>query len=111
MTRTAARRVRAHEPKWRAAIVGGRPGPDGKPTAAREYRLGCAWDDDTLIVSLIDEVPGVAMTFEAEDFDRAFARALAIAEDMAELSGHLPDGVLVSLTECRSLAEIGVEAD
>jgi hypothetical protein len=111
MAGTAAHRPDQFEPRWRAAIIGGRLGPDRKHTAAREYRLGCAWDDGTLIISLIEEVPGVAITFEAEDFDRAFARALVIGEDMAELSGHLADGVLVSLVECKSLAEIGVDAD
>jgi hypothetical protein len=111
MTRAAARRVDRFEPRWRAAIIGGPTGADGKRTAAREYRLGCAWDDDTLIVTLIEEVPGVAITFEAEDFDQAFTRALAISEDMAELSGHLADGVLVSLAERGSLAEIGIAAD
>ncbi|HZU89494.1 MAG TPA: hypothetical protein VE993_09580 [Stellaceae bacterium] len=109
MARMAARRIDRFKPRWRAAIIGAPTGADGQRTAAREYRLGCAWDEDMLIVTLIAEVPGVAITFEAEDFDQAFARALAISEDMAELSGHLADGVLVSLAERGSLAEIGVE--
>ena len=111
MAGAAARRSARLEPRWRAAIVGGQPGPDGKRTAAREYRLGCVRDGGTLIVSLIEDVPGIAITFEAADFDEAFARALAIGEDMAELSGQLADGVLISVAECSTLAEIGVEAD
>jgi hypothetical protein len=65
-----------------------------------------------VIVSLLQEVPGIAgMTFEADNFDHAFRRALAIAEDMAEATGHFRDGVLVTLTECDSLADIGIDAD
>ncbi|GEM_PF-5989550 len=99
------------EPRWKAVIIGGAAGLDGKMTAARAYRLGCADDAGTLIVSLIDDVPGVSITFEAENFDHAFARAVEIGTDMADLSGHLPEGVLISLVECESLADIGVDAD
>jgi hypothetical protein len=95
----------------RTAIIGGRPGSHGARTAARDYRLGCAWDDEILIVLLIEDVPGIAITFEAENFDQAFARALQISEDMAELAGHLADGVQVSLVECGSLAEIGIDTE
>jgi hypothetical protein len=104
---TALRNVR----QQRAAIIGGRPGPHGTRIAAREYRLGCAWDDETLIVSLIEDVPGIAITFEAENFDQAFTRALQISGDMAELAGHFADGVHLSLVECGTLAEIGIDPE
>jgi hypothetical protein len=94
-----------------AAIVGGQPGPNGTHTATHEYRLGCAWDGDTLLVNLIEDVPGIGIAFEARSFDRAFERALAIGEDVADEAGHLSDGVLVSLTAFGSLAEIGIDAD
>ncbi len=95
-----------------AAIIGGRPGPGGTCTAKHEYRLGCAWEDDTLLVVLLngDQV-NVGIAFQADRYDAAFARALAIAEDVADEAGHLSDGVLVSLTEFNSLAEIGIDAD
>jgi hypothetical protein len=96
--------------RWRAAIVGGRPGPDGKPTASRAYALGCAPDPEGgVIVTLIEEVPGVGITFEADDFDHAFSRAVEIGSNMAEASGHFADGVLVSLIERDSLAELGID--
>jgi hypothetical protein len=97
-------------PRWRAAIIGGQAGPDGKPTATREYRLGCVADDDMLIVSMLDDVSDVKITFEADNFDHAFARAVDISTDMAELADHLSQGVLVSLVECESLADIGIDA-
>jgi len=100
----------AHGHRWRAGIVGGRAGSDGKPTAARSYSLGCAPDPEGgLLVTLLEEVPGIAITFEADDFDHAFARALVIAEDMADAAGHLADGVVVSLLERDNLAELGVD--
>lgn len=97
--------------RWRAAIVGGRLGPDGKPIALRAYRLGCAMDPECgrLIVTMIEDVPGIGITFEADDFDHAFSRALVIGQDMAEAAGHLDDGVVISLGECDSLAELGIE--
>ncbi len=107
----AAAAIRPEKPVRRAAIIGGQAGPHGTRTATREYRLGCAIDDDMLIVTLMEDVPGVAITFEAENFDRAFERALAISEEMADLAGHLADGVLVSLVLRGSLADIGVDAD
>ncbi len=107
----AAVAFRRDEPVRRAAIIGGRSGPHGTRTATREYRLGCAVDDDTLIVTMIENVPGIAITFEAENFDRAFERALEITEEVADLAGHLADGVLVSLVLRGSLAEIGVDAE
>jgi hypothetical protein len=64
-----------------------------------------------MIVRLIEEVPGIGITFEAHDFEDAFERAMDISYDMAELAGHLADGVLVSLTECESLADLGIDAD
>jgi hypothetical protein len=93
----------------REAVIGG--AGDRRPRWS--YALGCAHDvEGGVIVSLLQEVPGIAgMTFEADDFDHAFRRALVIAEDMAEATGHLRDGVLVTLTEYDSLAEIGVDAD
>ena len=95
--------------RWRGAIVGGGPGPDGKPTAARAYPLGCAPDPEGgVVVTLIQDVPGIEITFEANDFDHAFARALTIGEDMADAAGHLADGVLVSLVERGSLADLGI---
>ena len=103
----AVRNVR----QQRTAIIGGRPGPHGVHAAAREYRLGCAWDGEILIVSMIEDVPGIGITFEAENFDQAFTRALQISEDMAELAGHLADGVRVSLVECGSLTEIGIDPE
>ena len=96
--------------RWRAGIVGGRIGPDGKLTAIRSYSLGCAPDPEGgFLVSLIEEVPDIAITFEADDFDQAFARALVIAEDMADAAGHLADGVVVSLLELDSLADLGID--
>jgi hypothetical protein len=96
--------------RWRAGIVGGRAGSDGKPTAARSYSLGCAPNPEGgPLVTLIEEAPGIAVTFEADDFDQAFARALVIAEDMADAAGHLADGVVVSLVESGSLAELGID--
>ena len=108
---TEATAVRRDSTPRRAAIIGGREGPRGSRTATREYRLGCAWDGDALLVAMLEDLPDVAIAFEARDFDHAFERALAIGEDMAEVSGHLADGVLVSLTQCGSLAEIGIETD
>ena len=108
----AAVAIRHDEPAARrAAIIGGRSGRHGTRTATREYRLACAVDDDTLIVTLIEDVPGIAITFEAENFDRAFERALEISEEMADLAGHLADGVLVSLVQRASLGEIGIDAE
>jgi hypothetical protein len=99
-TAEISRAPSAHRHRWRAGIVGGRIGPDGKPTAARSYPLGCAPDPEGgLLVRLIEEVPGIAITFEADDFDQAFARALVISEDMADAAGHLADGVVVSVVE------------
>jgi hypothetical protein len=99
-----------HRHRWRAGIVGGRPGPDGRPTAARSYPLGCASDPEGgVVVTLIEEVPGIGITFEAADFDQAFARALVIGEDMADAVGHLADGVVISLIERDSLAELGLD--
>ena len=97
--------------RWRAAIVGGRPGPDAKPMATRAYPLGCAPDPEGggLVVTLIEDVPGIGITFEADDFDHAFARAVVIGEDMAEAAGHLAEGVLVSLIERDNLAELGID--
>jgi hypothetical protein len=61
---------------------------------------------------MTEKVPGIAgMTFEADDFDHAFRRAVAIAEDMASATGHLVEGVRVTLTECDTLADIGIDAD
>jgi hypothetical protein len=94
-----------------AAIVGGFALPSGARFATREYRLGCAWDGDALLVALLDELPDVGIAFEARDFDHAFERAVAISEDVAEVAGHLKDGVVVSLIECDSLEEIGIDAD
>ncbi|HLY58243.1 MAG TPA: hypothetical protein VKS60_21965 [Stellaceae bacterium] len=98
---------------FRAAIVGGVPGPGGRPVAQHRYPLGIAPDPEGgYIVSLLEDVPDVAgMTFEARDFEHAFARALAIAEDMAAASGRLGEGVLVSLSPRATLAEIGIDAD
>jgi hypothetical protein len=107
----AAGALRHDEPVRLAAIIGGRSGPHGTRIATREYRLGCAYDGDILIVTLIQETPGIAITFEAKSFDRAFERALEIGEEMADLAGHLPDGVLVSLVACGSLTEIGIDTD
>src|SRR4029077_14803306 len=87
------------KPPRRETIIGGQPGPHGARTAAREYRLGCAADDDTLIVTLIEDVPGIAITFEADSFDHAFQRAVQISQEMADLAGHLAEGVLVSLVQ------------
>lgn len=96
--------------RWRGAIVGGRPGPDGKPTATRAYPLGCAPDPEGgVLVTLVEEVPGIGITFEADDFDHAFSRAVVIGEDMADAAGHLADGVLVSLVERDNLADLGVD--
>jgi hypothetical protein len=98
---------------YRAAVVGGALGPGGRPVAQRRYTLGVAPDPDGgYIAALIEAVPGVAgMTFEASDFEQAFARALVIGEDLAAAAGHLDDGVLVSLTPFDTLAEIGVDTD
>lgn len=83
-----------------AAILGGRT-VNGRPVARHAYRLGAAPapDGTRYIVTLIDEVPGVRMVFEADTFDVAFARALIIGEDMADLAGHLGEGVLISVEE------------
>lgn len=95
-----------------AAIIGGRPGPKGTRTARHEYRLGCAWDGSTLLVSILNgDEANVGIAFQADSFDDAFERALTVGEDTAEVAGHIPDGVLVSLTEFGSLAEIGIDAD
>src|SRR3954468_15410029 len=91
-------------PQRRARIIGTARDRNGNPIAAWEYRLGCARDGDDMIVRLIEEVPSVEITFEAHNFEDAFERAIDISYDMAELTGHLEDGVLVSLTECESLA-------
>jgi hypothetical protein len=99
------------QPRREARIIGAARDENGNPTAAREYKLGCAWDGDALIVRLIEEVPGIGITFEAHSFDHAFERALDIATDMAELAGHMADGVVVSLLECDSLADLGIEVD
>ena len=96
----------ARRDHWRGA------GRKRARTAKYEYRLGCAWDGDTLLVSILngDEV-NVGIAFEADSYDNAFARALAISKDVADETGHLSDGVTVSLTEFGSLAEIGINAD
>jgi len=57
-----------------------------------------------------DEV-NVGIAFEADSYDNAFARALAISKDVADEAGHLSEGVTVSLTEFGGLAEIGIDAD
>ena len=103
--------LRQDDRRHYAAIIGGYALPSGARIATREYRLGCAWDGNTLIVALLDEQPDVGIAFQAQDFDHAFERALAISEDVAEVAGHLSDGVVVSLVECNTLEEIGVEAD
>ena len=92
------------------AVIGG-PGSDG--VYRWSYSLGCARDSaGGWITRLVKEVPGVAgMTFEADNFDHAFRRALAISEDMADATGQLRDGVLVTLTEYDNLADIGIDAD
>ena len=93
----------------RETVIGG----PGNRIYRWSYPLGCAPDaDGGLIISLMQDVPGIAgMIFEADDFDHAFRRAVLIAEDMAEATGHLQEGVLVSLIKCDSLGEIGVDAD
>lgn len=102
---------RDDHPKQRARIIGTAHDSNGNAIASHEYRLGCAWDGDEMIVRLIEDVPGIGITFEARDFEAAFERAMDIAYDMAELAGHLSDGVLVSLTECENLADLGLDAD
>jgi hypothetical protein len=103
--------LRREQAERRAAIIGGQPGPRGLCTAKHEYRLGCAWDGDMLLVNLIEDVPGVGIAFEAKSFDHAFERALAISEDVADVAGHLAEGVLVSLAEFDSLGAIGIDAE
>ncbi|HLY59006.1 MAG TPA: hypothetical protein VKS60_25815 [Stellaceae bacterium] len=97
-------------PRYQAAIIGGDP---AHPIARRRFALGMAWEPEagTYIVSLTDAVPQIGITFEARDFDHAFERALAIGADMAASCGYLDEGVLVSLTECASLGDIGVSTD
>jgi hypothetical protein len=99
-------------PRHLAATIGRETGRKRARTAKYEYRLGCAWDGDTLLVSILngDEV-NVGIAFEADSYDNAFARALAISKDVADEAGHLSDGVTVSLTEFGSLAEIGIDAN
>jgi len=111
MAGASALRQHEFEPQRLARIIGDRKDANGNMMAGREYKLGCAWDGDVLIVRLIEDVPGIGITFEAYSFDHAFERALEISTDMAELAGHWADGVLVSLVECESLADIGVDAD
>ena len=61
---------------------------------------------------MTQKVPGIAgMTFEADNFAHAFRRAVAIAEDMASATGHLAEGVRLTLTEYDNLADIGIDAD
>jgi hypothetical protein len=111
MRRTTAA-PRQHQRRHLAATIGGGVGRKRARTAKYEYRLGCAWDDDTLLVSILngDEV-NVGIAFEADSYDNAFARALAISKDVADEAGHLSEGVTVSLTEFGGLAEIGIDAD
>ena len=110
--RTTTAAVRQSPRRRLAETIGGGSGRKRARTAKYEYRLGCAWDGDTLLVSNLngDEVnDGIA--FEADSYDNAIARALAISKDVADETGHLSDGVTVSLTEFGSLAEIGIDAD
>ncbi len=111
MAGASALRQGHFQPQRKARVIGTARERNGSPTAAREYKLGCAWDGDNLVVRLIEDVPGVGITFEAYSFDHAFERAVDIASDMAELSGHLADGVLVSLIECESLDQLGLDPD
>src|SRR3954463_12455198 len=95
-----------------SAIIGGRLGPKGTRTARHEYRLCCAWGGKKLLVSILNgDEANVGIAFEADSYDAAFERALSISEDVADETGYLSDGVLVSLTEFGSLAEIGIDAD
>jgi len=109
---TTAAAIKLGHRRRLAAIVGGRLGPKGMRTAKYEYRLGCAWDGDTLLVSILNgDEANIGIAFEADSFDHAFIRALAISEEVADEAGHLADGVLVLLSEFGSLAEIGIDAD
>src|SRR3954452_20914745 len=110
--RTTTAAVRQSPRRRLAETIGGGAGRKRARTAKHEYRLGCAWDGDTLLVSILNgnEV-NVGIAFQADRYDAAFERALAIVEDVADEAGHLADGVLVSLTEFDSLAEIGIDAD
>ena len=110
--RTTTAAVRQSPRRRLAETIGGGSGRKRARTAKYEYRLGCAWDGDTLLVSILngDEV-NVGIAFEADSYDNAFARALAISKDVADETGHLSDGVTVSLTEFGSLVEIGIDAD
>ena len=110
--RTTTAAVRQSPRRRLAETIGGGAGRKRARTAKYEYRLGCAWDGDTLLVSILngDEV-NVGIAFEADSYDNAFARAVAISKDVADEAGHLSDGVTVSLTEFGSLAEIGIDAD
>lgn len=96
-----------------ASIVGGRTTPDGRVVASHRYRLGMAPapDSDVYIVRLIGTLDKVAITFEARDFEHAFRRALEISQDMAEVAGHLSDGVVVSVEECDSIRDLGISED
>ena len=109
--RTTTAAVRQSPRRRLAETIGGGSGRK-RAHPKYEYRLGCAWDGDTLLVSILngDEV-NVGIAFEADSYDNAFARALAISKDVADEAGHLSDGVTVSLTEFGSLAEIGIDAD
>jgi hypothetical protein len=112
VTRRTAAAPKQRQRQHLAATISGEAGRKRAHTAKYEYRLGCAWDGDTLLVSILngDEV-NVGIAFEADSYDNAFARALAISKDVADEAGHLSDGVTVSLTEFGSLAEIGIDAD
>ena len=98
------------EHRYLAGIVGGRS-KGGRTVARHAYRLGAAWlpDDNLYIITLIEDVPGIGITFEANSFEDAFERALAISEDMADVSGHLEDGVSVSVQEVDRLSDIGID--
>ena len=110
MSASAARRP--PEPPRLAGIIGGRI-VNGHPVARHSYRLGVAPapEGDVYIVHLMDEVPGVGITFEANSFEHAFERALEIGEDMADLAGHLAEGVVVSVEAHDRLADIGLDED
>lgn len=72
--------IAALEHRQLASIVGGTRTSDGRVVARHRYRLGTAPAPDGAgyIVTMIGKLDGIAMTFEARDFENAFERAIDI---------------------------------
>ena len=74
--RTTTAAVRQSPRRRLAETIGGGSGRKRARTAKYEYRLGCAWDGDTLLVSILngDEV-NVGIAFEADSYDCKYVGA------------------------------------